>query len=69
MFLFTLPFPFRRGARPNIHQDASGAIIRTIVKLLDEIKITEKCGKGGGRKVTRVGQQALDLIAGQVSKE
>ncbi len=29
------------------------------------MKLTESCGKGG-RKVSRVGQQALDNVAGQV---
>jgi ribosomal protein S19E (S16A) len=34
---------------------------------LDELKITEKASKGG-RRVTKVGQQALDLVAGQVAR-
>ena len=56
---------YRRGARPEIHQDAAGGLIRTIVIALDDLKVTEKCSKGG-RKISRVGQQALDLVAGQV---
>lgn len=34
---------------------------------LDDLKITEHTAKGG-RKITRVGQQALDLIAGQIAR-
>eukprot|EP01041_Mallomonas_annulata_P002093 gene2093-4095_t len=58
---------YRRGARPEKHQDAAGGIIRTILTTLDTLKITEKCPKGG-RRVSRVGQQALDLVAGQVAR-
>ena len=53
---------YRRGARPEVHQDAAGGLIRTILLALDELKITEKCSKGG-RKITRSGQQTLDLVA------
>ena len=56
----------RRGALPNIHHDAAGGIIRSIILSLDELKITEKCGKGG-RKVTNVGQRALDQVARHVA--
>ena len=58
---------YRRGARPGKHQDAAGGIIRTILCTLDELRITEKSAKGG-RKISRVGQQALDLVAGQVAR-
>ena len=58
---------YRRGARPEKHQDAAGGLIRAILISLDELKITEKASKGG-RKVTKVGQQALDLVAGQVAR-
>jgi ribosomal protein S19E (S16A) len=51
---------------PNIHQDAAGGLIRSIILSLDELKITEKCGKGG-RKVTSVGQRALDQVARHVA--
>mmetsp|Transcript_1146 Transcript_1146/g.1157 ORF Transcript_1146/g.1157 Transcript_1146/m.1157 type:complete len:149 (+) Transcript_1146:26-472(+) len=57
---------YRRGALPNIHQDAAGGIIRSIILSLDELKITEKSGKGG-RKVTSVGQRALDQVARHVA--
>jgi small subunit ribosomal protein S19e len=58
---------YRRGALPGKHQDAAGGLIRTILLTLDELKITEKSTKGG-RKISRVGQQALDLVAGQVAR-
>jgi small subunit ribosomal protein S19e len=58
---------YRRGARPERHQDAAGGLIRNIIKSLDDLKITEKCPKGG-RQISRVGQQALDLVAGQVAR-
>ena len=58
---------YRRGARPEVHQDAAGGLIRNILTTLDDLKITEKSSKGG-RKVTRTGQQALDLVAGQVAR-
>ena len=58
---------YRRGAKPERHQDAAGGLIRSILISLDELKITEKSTKGG-RKISRVGQQALDLVAGQVAR-
>ena len=58
---------FRRGARPEIHRDASGGLIRTILITLDDLKITQKM-PNGGRKISRIGQQALDLVAGQVAR-
>jgi small subunit ribosomal protein S19e len=59
---------YRRGAAPERHQDAAGGCIRTILLNLDDLNITEACAKGG-RKVTRTGQQALDLVAGQVARD
>lgn len=58
---------YRRGAAPEKHQDAARGLIRSILINLDELKITEKTSKGG-RKISRVGQQALDLVAGQVAR-
>lgn len=58
---------YRRGAAPEIHQDAAGGLIRTILIALDDLKVTEKHVKGG-RRISRVGQQALDLVAGQVAR-
>ena len=57
----------RRGAKPERHQDAASGIIRTILIMLDELRITEK-GPKGGRKISQSGQQALDLVAGQVAR-
>lgn len=65
--MYVLNFVLRRGAAPEIHQDASGGLIRAILITLDDLKITEKTEKGG-RRVSRVGQQALDLVAGQVAR-
>lgn len=58
---------YRRGAAPERHQDAARGLIRTILINLDDLKITESASKGG-RKISRVGQQALDLVAGQVAR-
>ena len=67
-YILTLSISFhRRGARPERHQDAAGGIIRHILISLDDLKITEKTAKGG-RKISKVGQQALDLVAGQVAR-
>ena len=66
IFVMTCSF-FSRGACPEHHVDAAGGLIRNILMSLDELKITEKTSKGG-RKVTKIGQQALDLVAGQVAR-
>mmetsp|Transcript_18015 Transcript_18015/g.30285 ORF Transcript_18015/g.30285 Transcript_18015/m.30285 type:complete len:152 (-) Transcript_18015:107-562(-) len=58
---------YRRGAAPERHQDAAGGLIRSILITLDDLKITEKTEKGG-RRISRIGQQALDLVAGQVAR-
>ncbi len=62
MFLFLI----RRGARPEKHQDAASGIIRAILITLDELKFTEKT-ENGGRRISKIGQQALDLVAGQIA--
>mmetsp|Transcript_7254 Transcript_7254/g.7951 ORF Transcript_7254/g.7951 Transcript_7254/m.7951 type:complete len:150 (+) Transcript_7254:46-495(+) len=59
---------FRRGARPVKHQDSATGIIRAILLALDDLKLTEKT-ENGGRRVTKIGQQALDLIANQIATE
>lgn len=56
----------RRGARPEVHQDAASGIIRTIMRSFDDLKLLEHTEKGG-RKISRTGQQALDLVASQVA--
>lgn len=55
---------YRRGAAPEHHQDAAGGLIRNILQTLDELKITE-IHPMGGRRITRIGQQNLDLVAGK----
>jgi hypothetical protein len=55
----------RRGARPTKHQDSATGLIRSILLALDELRLTEKT-ENGGRRVTKIGQQALDLIATQI---
>ena len=70
VFISYLPHKFfasyRRGARPKVHNDASGNIIRKAMLELDKLAITEACGKGG-RKITSIGQRALDQVARQVA--
>jgi small subunit ribosomal protein S19e len=55
-----------RGTRTFTFQKAAGGCIRYILKQLLEIKVIE-LGPNGGRVVSRVGQQDLDRIAGQVA--
>lgn len=50
----------------NLLQAAAG-IIRHILQQLEEMKVVEK-KDNGGRYISRVGQQDLDRIAGQVAK-
>lgn len=35
------------------------------MRTLDELKFTEQT-EAGGRKISQIGQQALDLVAGQI---
>lgn len=53
-----------RGYKPEKFRKASGAIIRTILKQLEEAEFVEKCPKG--RKLTPKGVSHLDRLAYEV---
>jgi small subunit ribosomal protein S19e len=59
---------YRRGARTEHFRKAASGIIRSVLLQLEEMKVLEKVD-AGGRRVTVVGQQDLDRIAGSVFRE
>lgn len=59
---------YRRGARTEHFRKAASGVIRSVLLQLEEMKVVEKL-ESGGRRVTVVGQQDLDRIAGSVFRE
>lgn len=56
------------GVRHQHFVRANSGIIRSVLLQLEEMKVTEKCDKGG-RRMTRVGQQDLDRIANSIFRD
>ena len=55
----------RRGARTEHFRKANSGVIRSVLIQLQDMRVVEPTEKGG-RRVTTVGQQDLDRIAGAV---
>jgi small subunit ribosomal protein S19e len=56
---------YRRGARTEHFRKASAGIIRSVLIQLENMRVVENM-PNGGRRMTTVGQQDLDRIAGAV---
>jgi small subunit ribosomal protein S19e len=56
---------YRRGARTEHFRKANSGVIRSVLIQLQEMRVVEAV-ESGGRRVTTVGQQDLDRIAGSV---
>merc|ERR1740139_912841 len=56
----------RRGARTEHYRKASSGVIRSVLIQLEDMRVIEKLPSGSGRRVSVVGQQDLDRIAGTV---
>merc|ERR1711966_488620 len=55
-----------RGTRPHHHGVGSGSIARAALQQLEKLKVVENT-VSNGRKITKIGMQDLDRIAGQVA--
>ncbi len=57
----------RRGSKPPKFRKGSGAIVRSVLKALEEAELVEKTPRG--RKVTPKGQSFLDRLSLEVQKK